>query len=101
VINTVGSRPVDVLCKGCVCKEDLIRAGARRDVLIALGTASGDHARSRTMRKLNRASANRSRATLHQHRSPFDGASNVNCTMRGYTGNSETGTLFHGHAVDA
>src|SRR5215831_13034668 len=43
VINTVGSRPVDVLFKGCVCKEDLIRAGARRDVLIALGTASGDH----------------------------------------------------------
>ena len=50
------------------------------------------------MRKLNGASSDCSRATLHQHRSPFDGFGDMNRSVGGYTGNSEAGALFHWHA---
>jgi hypothetical protein len=51
------------------------------------------------MRKLNRASSNRSCTTLHQHGSPFDWARDMNRAVGGYTGDSEARALFEGHPL--
>src|SRR5215472_9108950 len=99
VIDAIGSHLTDAFRKSCVCQEDVVRTGARSNVLVAFGTACGDHTRSYPMRKLNGTSSDCSSATLHEDCSAFDGTRDMNRTMGGDAGNTETGSLFYGHPV--
>ena len=97
VIDDASSYLADVFYKISVSEEDFVRAGARSEVLIALGAAGGDHMRSCPMRELNSTRTNGSRATLNEYSSPCDRSRNMNGAMGGYAGNSQAGALFHRH----
>jgi hypothetical protein len=85
--------------KRLVSQEDVIRAGARSDVLIALAAASGDDSCSGAMRELDPTSSNSSSATLHQYGSTLDWIRDMNGPMHGDARDTQAGTLFHRHAL--
>src|SRR5215472_619483 len=65
VVYSIGSQRPDSFSQVSTGQQNLVRPSPRCDLFVALGTAGGDHARSRLVRELNGTSADRTSTALH------------------------------------
>lgn len=97
VMNAIGGQSPDLFRQLSSREQNLVRPCSQCDLLVAFGSACGDHSRSCAMSQLNRAGPDRTSPALHKNGSSPDRTRDMNSPMSRYPGNAETCTLLQRH----